>query len=196
MALRIRQLASGRAARGRRPAPPTRTCAARGARAALDSGTGATSVAKAYRLLRAIMSTAVDDGIIRRNPCRIRGAGLDRSPERSVLTIRQVARLADAIGPRYGALILLAVYGSLRWGELAALRRGDFDLDKSTVRIERSLTEMPGGGYSYGPPKSAAGRRIGPSCRKQSLTWGCRHRGVRWDLLLSDPVVVRLGGQR
>jgi len=23
-----------------------------------------------------------------------------------------------------------------------------------------SLTEMPGGGYSYGPPKSAAGRRI------------------------------------
>jgi integrase len=119
----------------------------------LDSGTGATSVAKAYRLLRAIMSTAVDDGIIRRNPCRIRGAGLDRSPERSVLTIRQVARLADAIGPRYRALILLAVYGSLRWGELAALQRGDFDLDKSTVRVERSLTEMPGGGYSYGPPK-------------------------------------------
>jgi integrase len=104
----------------------------------LDSGTGATSVAKAYWLLRAIMSTAVDDGIIRRNPCRIRGAGLDRSPERSVLTIHQVARLADAIGPRYRALILLAVYGSLRWGELAALRRGDFDLDKSTVRIERS----------------------------------------------------------
>lgn len=126
----------------------------------LDSGASATSVAKTYRLLRAIMSTAVDDGIIRRNPCRIRGAGLDRSPERSVLTIRQVARLADAIGPRYRALILLAVYGSLRWGELAALQRGDFDLDKSTVRIERSLTEMPGGGYSYGPPKSAAGRRI------------------------------------
>ena len=61
------------------------------------------------------MSTAVDYGIIRRNPCRIRGAGLDRSPERQVLTIRQVARLAAAIGPRYRALILLAVYGSLRW---------------------------------------------------------------------------------
>lgn len=77
-----------------------------------------------------------------------------------MLTIRQVARLADAIDPRYRTLILLAVYGSLRWGELAGLQRGDFDLDKSTVRIERSLTEMPGGGYSYGPPKSAAGRRI------------------------------------
>jgi hypothetical protein len=61
------------------------------------------------------MNTAVDDGMIRRNPCRIRGAGLDRSPERSVLTIRQVTRLADAIGPRYRLVILLAVYGSLRW---------------------------------------------------------------------------------
>jgi len=34
VALRIRQLASGRAVRGRRPAPPARTCAACGARAA------------------------------------------------------------------------------------------------------------------------------------------------------------------
>lgn len=39
----------------------------------LDSGASATSVAKAYRLLSAIMNTAVDDAIIRRNPCRIRG---------------------------------------------------------------------------------------------------------------------------
>jgi Phage integrase, N-terminal SAM-like domain len=40
VALRIRQLASGRAVRGRRPAPPARTCAARGARAAPCSATG------------------------------------------------------------------------------------------------------------------------------------------------------------
>jgi integrase len=137
-----------------------------------DSGASATSVAKAYRLLSAIMNTAVDDAIIRRNPCRIRGAGLDRSPERSVLTLRQVARLADAIDPRYRALILLAVYGSLRWGELAALQRSDFDRDRNTVKIERSLTEMPGGGYSYGPPRSAAGRRIVvlPSIIRPDLT--------------------------
>jgi hypothetical protein len=29
------------------------------------------TVAKAYRLLKAIFNTAVDDGLIRRNPCRI-----------------------------------------------------------------------------------------------------------------------------
>lgn len=125
----------------------------------LDSGTSATSTAKAYRLFKAILNTATDDGLMRRNPCRIKGAGLDRSPERSVLTVGQVATLADAIGPRYRALILVAVFGSLRWGELAALRRCDIDLRARTIRIERSLTELPGGGYFYGPPKSEAGKR-------------------------------------
>lgn len=43
----------------------------------LDSGVGEVTVAKAYRLLKAILNTAVDDGMIRRNPCRIKGAGQD-----------------------------------------------------------------------------------------------------------------------
>jgi integrase len=77
-----------------------------------------------------------------------------------VLTLRQVIVLADAIEPRYRSLILLAVFGSLRWGELAALRRCDLNLASGTVRIERSLSELPGGGYLFGPPKSDAGHRI------------------------------------
>jgi integrase len=126
----------------------------------LESGVSAASVAKSYRLLKAIMSTAVDDGIVRRNPCRIRGAGQDRSPERPVLTVRQVVALVEVIVERYRALILLAVFGSLRWGELAALRRRDVEIATGTVRVERSLTELAGGGYQFGPPKSAAGRRL------------------------------------
>ena len=66
------------------------------------------------------MNTAVDDGLIRRNPCRIKRAGNEDSPERSVLTVPQVYALADAIGPRYRALILLATFASLRWAELAS----------------------------------------------------------------------------
>jgi hypothetical protein len=46
----------------------------------LDSGLGDVTVAKAYRLLKAILNTAVDDGMIRRNPCRIKGAGQEKSP--------------------------------------------------------------------------------------------------------------------
>ncbi len=126
----------------------------------LDSGASAATVAKAYRLMKAIMSTAVDDGIVQRNPCRVRGAGQDRSPERPVLSVGEVVALAEVMPERYRALVLLAAFSSLRWGELAALRRCDVDAEQGTIRVERSLTELAGGGRMFGPPKSAAGKRV------------------------------------
>ena len=56
----------------------------------LDSGVSAVTTAKAYRLLKAIFNTAVDDGLIRRNPCRIKGAGQEESAERPVLAITAI----------------------------------------------------------------------------------------------------------
>ncbi len=105
------------------------------------------------------MGTAVDDGAIRRNPCRLKGGGQESSPERPVLTVAQVFDLAEAISGRYRALVLLGSFGSLRWGELAALRHSDIDLAACTVGIERTLIELQNGQLSFGPPKSAAGRR-------------------------------------
>jgi integrase len=52
------------------------------------------------------------------------------------------------------------VFGGLRWGELAALRRCDVDLETGTVRVFRQLAEQRGGGFVIGPPKSDAGRRV------------------------------------
>ena len=120
----------------------------------LDAGVSAVTVAKAYRLLKAILNTAVDDGLIRRNPCRIKGAGQEKSAERPVLTVAQVYALADATDERYRALVLLAAFSSLRWGELAALRRSDIDIAARTVRVDRQLNEQRGGGFAFGPPKS------------------------------------------
>jgi hypothetical protein len=90
----------------------------------VGAGVNAITVAKAYRLLRANLNTAVDDSLIRRNPCRITGAGQEKSPERPVLTVEQVYQLAAAIGARYQAFVLLATFASLRWGELAGLPVG------------------------------------------------------------------------
>jgi hypothetical protein len=42
---------------------------------------------------------------------------VEHSPERSVLSISEVFSLADAIDKRYRALILLATFANLRWGE-------------------------------------------------------------------------------
>jgi len=126
----------------------------------LSNGVSAITTAKAYRLLRAIMNTALDDGLIKRNPCRIKGADREESPERPVLTVAQVFALADAAGRRYRALILLAVFSSLRWSELAALRKQDIDLAACTVRVTRQINYPRGGGHAFGPPKSRAGVRV------------------------------------
>src|ERR1700732_4171831 len=56
---------------------------------------------KSYRLLRTILNAAVQDGLIPRNPCRIKGAGSDNTPERPTVTVEQVYAIADAITPRY-----------------------------------------------------------------------------------------------
>jgi integrase len=125
----------------------------------LDSGVGVVTIAKAYRLLKAIMNTAVDDGLIKRNPCRIDGAGQEHSPERPVLTIAQVFALADAFDRPYRALILLAVFCSLRWGELAALARYCVDTDTGIISVRASVVELARGPLVTGPPKSAAGKR-------------------------------------
>lgn len=61
--------------------------------------------------------------------------------------------------PRLSALVTLGTYASLRWGELAALRRGDLDLTSATVRVERTQVEVVGR-VTEGPPKSRAGRRV------------------------------------
>jgi integrase len=124
----------------------------------LDSGTGASTVAKAYRLLRAVMNTAVDDEVIGQNPCRIKGAGIESTPVGPVTTVDAVLALADAVPDRYRALILLATFGSLRWGELMGLRKSDLDLNEATVNIERSVVEV-GRERVVKQPKSAAGVR-------------------------------------
>ena len=78
-----------------------------------------------YRLLRAIMNTAVDDGRVRRNPCRIKGAATEQRAERTTATVKQVYALAAAIGGRFRVFVLAAAFTGLRWGELIALRRMD-----------------------------------------------------------------------
>jgi hypothetical protein len=67
----------------------------------LAPGVSEITVAKAYRLLKAVLNTAVDDGVIKRRPCRIKGAGQEDSPERPTLTVAQVYALAEAVGQRY-----------------------------------------------------------------------------------------------
>ncbi|MEV1051355.1 tyrosine-type recombinase/integrase [Streptomyces sp. NPDC049887] len=125
----------------------------------LESGVGEPTVVKAYQVLRAIMNTAVDDELIQRNPCRIKGAGAAKTAERPFLDVSEVFRLADAVPARFRVLILLAAFTGLRFGELAALQRHDVDLERRTVAVRRALAETRTDGIVVKSPKSAAGVR-------------------------------------
>ncbi|MFJ6459931.1 tyrosine-type recombinase/integrase [Streptomyces sp. NPDC091387] len=127
--------------------------------ARLESGTGPSTVAKSYALLRAVLMTAVDDRLIRRNPCRVKGASTAPTPERPTATVQEVYALAEAIQPRYRALVLLAAFSGLRWGELVGLRRRDLDLSAGALRVRRNIAELHNGTRLVKEPKSAAGKR-------------------------------------
>jgi integrase len=110
-------------------------------------------------VLRAILNTAVTDDLIARNPCRIKGAGLEHAAERPMLDTATVLQLADAIEPRLRALVLVAGFRTLRPGELLGLQRRDIDLLHSTVHVERQAHEIIGQGRILTVPKSEAGTR-------------------------------------
>lgn len=129
--------------------------------ALLTDGVSQSVAAKSYRLLRAILNTAVqEDALIARNPCRVRGADRESAPERPVLTVDQIFALADAMRyRRLRVLILVTAFATLRWGEATALRRADIAPDGSWVRVSVAHTEVIGRGIVVGPPKSKAGVR-------------------------------------
>ncbi len=84
----------------------------------LTDGPGASSVAKCYRLLRTILNTAVEDGLIVANPCANKGAGVEPTDERALPTLAQVYELAAAVQPQFRALVLLAAFGGMRPGDV------------------------------------------------------------------------------
>lgn len=120
---------------------------------------GPTTVAKCYRLLHAVLNTAVTDELISRNPCAIRGAGQERTPERPIASIPQVFEIADTIAPRFRAMVLVAAFAGLRLGEMLALTRERIDLVHDRIKVVEQYQELKDGTRVLGPPKSDAGVR-------------------------------------
>lgn len=121
-----------------------------------------TTAARAYGLLRSVMQTGVTDGIIPSNPCQVRGAQNASTGRKSdVPTVAELAILQATMPERLRAMVPLAAWGGLRYGELTELRRRDVVLDDDTIVIQvtRAVSRVPGVGFVVGPPKSEAGVR-------------------------------------
>lgn len=85
---------------------------------------------------------------------------MNETPERPTLTVAEVFHVAGEVPLRFRMLVLIATFASLRWGELVALERRDFDLSTCAIRVRRQVVELDDGRVFVGPTKSEAGRRV------------------------------------
>lgn len=82
--------------------------------------------------------------------------------ERALWDMADAGRADFKQDGRFRAMVLLATFASLRWGEITALTRSDLDLVTGTVRVRAAFSQRRANGSAVvlGPPKSRAGRRI------------------------------------
>jgi integrase len=124
-----------------------------------EQSVGEQSIRAAYRLLRRLLTFAVDDHRIGANPASKLHAPQPSPRETMFLTPQQVASVAHAVPPRYQALVLFLAYTGVRIGEASALRVKNLDLMHSRALIVEAAAEVRGERI-VGPTKTRHNRAV------------------------------------
>lgn len=125
---------------------------------------GKTAAGAEARLLRAILNTALVDGLISSNPVPSNLTKTQAGVKHRPPTMDELTVVLQHIAPEFRLAVLLAAYGGLRSGEWRALRRRDVLINdgRTLVNIERAAQYITGRGWDVGPPKSREGVRVVP----------------------------------
>ena len=113
------------------------------------------SVRHRAAVLHAIYAHAIAAELVVRNSAtdlRLPAAAL---VDRPTLTVDELTRLANILGPDRAPFMWLGAVGGLRWAEVAGLTVADLDLLGGTVSVRHQM-QRDG---TLGQPKSVAGRR-------------------------------------
>ena len=143
-----------------------------------------------YGLLHSILATAVEDGVLAVQPCQIKGAmNTQRKRQPVILTVEELEKVvaAEVMPDRYRALVLVAAWCGLRWGEVTELRRADLSADCSVITVSRGVTHK--GECRVDTPKSGVGRKVivPPHVRPALKQHLAIHTGPEPDALLFTP---------
>ncbi len=111
--------------------------------------------------LSAVLSAAVDDGLISRNPCRAGSVKLPAPDRRRVVPwpAEQVAAVAAELPDRYAALAVAGAGLGLRQGELFGLAVGDVDFLRGVVHVCRQV-KIVGNRQAFALPKGGRQRDV------------------------------------
>lgn len=127
---------------GRRPLTSVRPSEVQAWTAELSRTQSVATARHSLGVLRRVFDYAVRDGVIQRNPAAGIRLSKVQGNEPRPLTHTELWRLAGHFDvARDRLLVLVAGYCGLRWGELAALRWSDVDLQSQTLRVVRAYSE-------------------------------------------------------
>lgn len=114
---------------------------------------------KVYNLVRGAFDWAIDRSLVASSPCRRIALPPHSHNEKRFLNSEEVKALADAIDPRFRAMVFVGAMTGLRPGELRALRMERVDLMHRRLTVAESLVEVQGRLVSR-PPKGRSHRVI------------------------------------
>ena len=109
-----------------------------------NTGLSPSRIRQAANLLGSILKAAVNEDMLTRNPCASARLPRMRQREMAFFTAEQVECIAATTKAPYDTLIHVLAYTGLRFGEAAALRRNDCELDRARLRVDESLAEVNG----------------------------------------------------
>jgi integrase len=121
-----------------------------------DEDLSPATITAVYATFKRMLAKAVDYDLLAKSPCRTITLPPPRRTEIVPLTVEQIALLEQNAPARYRAMIHLAAWGGLRWGELAALRWEDVDLEAGVVHVQRGVTAE----RKIGPTKNGKDRLV------------------------------------
>jgi integrase len=121
-------------------------------------GLAPANVRQAHRVFSLLLTLAVRDGRIPRNPAVGGPLPRVRRADPRFLNRDEVERLAEAAG-ECGDVVHLLAYTGLRFGEMAGLRVRRVDFLRKRLTVAESATEV-GGTVKYGAPKTHQQRTV------------------------------------
>ncbi|MFJ4633194.1 tyrosine-type recombinase/integrase [Streptomyces sp. NPDC088847] len=119
-----------------------------------DPGVSGSYARNIYGDVRAVLSAAVDDGLLPRNPCAAKSVRPPAAEQRRVVPWlpTQVHRVREALPERYQAMVDLGAGCGLRQGEIVGLAEDALDFDGATLRVLRQVKLIRGKAV-FAPPK-------------------------------------------
>ncbi|ACZ31091.1 integrase family protein [Xylanimonas cellulosilytica DSM 15894] len=120
------------------------------------------TVSVIYRHVSSVLKAAVADRKLATSPCV--GVSVPKARKAKVvpLEVDLVTEIAEAVPPRYRAMVIVDAATGLRQGEIWGLTVDRVDFLRRTANVDRQLVSVAGARPSFGPLKTEASYRVVP----------------------------------